>query len=270
MHLDAVPDQQTGHPGSRATSYIAHGDSVSAPDLPAARSVDRWYIISGVDVATDSKSFSIIAFGDSITDGHGATTNANDRWPDVLAQRLQSKSSTRKIAIVNQGIGGNHLLTDGAGPNALARFDRDVLAQPGVRYVILLEGINDLGLPARTPDTTPAQHDVLIHRMTAAYEQFVTRAHANSIRVIGVTILPDVGSDYYHPAPANEADRQKVNEWIRAPGHFDSVIDLDKVMADPADSTRLLPAYDSGDHIHPSPKGYRAMAEAVPLSLFHK
>jgi lysophospholipase L1-like esterase len=270
MHINGLPEQQTGHPGSRATSYVSHDDPVAAPDFVAAKMVDHWYFISGIDVAAATKAFSVVAFGDSITDGHGATTNGNDRWPDVLAQRFQARSTTRKIGVVNQGIGGNHLLTDGLGPNALARFDRDVLAQAGVRYVILLEGTNDLGFLARTERTTAAQHDALVHRVIGAYEQLVARAHAQGIKVIGATILPYVGSGYYQPGPSNEADRQKVNQWIRAAGHFDAVVDLDKVMADPSTLERLLAAYDSGDHLHPSPKGYRAMGEAFPLSLFRK
>lgn len=270
MRIDGLPEQQTGHPGSRATSYVSHDDAVSAPEFTAAKTVDHWYFLSGVDVGAAHKAVSIVAFGDSITDGHGATTNGNDRWPDVLARRLQAKSRTRNIAIVNHGIGGNHLLTDGLGPNALARFDRDVLAQAGVRYLILLEGINDLGLLARTEDTAPAQHGAVLQRVIGAYEQIVTRAHVHGIKVIGATILPYVGSDYYHPGPRNEADRQKVNAWIRAPGHFDAVVDLDKVVADPTDMTRILPAYDSGDHLHPSPRGYQAIGEAFQLSLFNK
>jgi lysophospholipase L1-like esterase len=270
MHVDGLPEQQTGHPGSRATSYISLDDSASAPEIATAKAVDRWYLISAVDVGSVAKAFAIVALGDSITDGHGATTNGNDRWPDVLAQRLQAKSATRKIAIVNQGIGGNHLLTDGLGPNALARFDRDVLAQAGVRYVIVLEGVNDLGRLARAPDTTPEQHDSLVQQVIGAYHQIVARAHAQGIKVIGATILPFVGSDYYHPGPRNEADRQKVNAWIRAAGHFDAIVDLDQIMADPREPARLLPAYDSGDHLHPSPRGYRAMGESFPVSLFSK
>ncbi len=268
LHIDGLPEQQTSHPGSRATSYLSHADS--APEFTGAKTVEHWYFISGVDVVAPTKAFSVVALGDSMTDGRGSTTNGNDRWPDLLAQRLQGNSATRRIGIVNQGIGGNHLLTDGLGPNALARFDRDVLARPGVRYVIVLEGINDLGALALTRATTPAQHDALVHRVIGAYEQIVGRARAHGITVIGATILPYVGSDYYHPSPTDEAARQKINEWIRAPGHFDAVVDLAKIIADPSDPTRLLPAYDSGDHLHPSPAGYRAMADAFPLALFKK
>ena len=145
LHLDAPPAQLTGHPGSRATSYLARGDLTSAADLPDARKVDRWYLVAGVDVIAPPGVASIVALGDSITDGHGATTNGNDRWPDAFAQRLQAALGPRTLGVLNQGIGGNHLLTDGLGPNALARFDRDVLAQAGVRYLIVLEGVNDLG-----------------------------------------------------------------------------------------------------------------------------
>jgi lysophospholipase L1-like esterase len=267
MHFDLPPAQQTGHPGSRATSYVAHGDMVSAADLPEAKKVEHWYQLGGVDVIAPSNAVAVVALGDSITDGHGATTNGNDRWTDVLARRLQS-SPTQAVSVLNQGIGGNHLLTDGLGPNVLARFDRDVLAQTGVRYLIVLEGVNDLGGLTRNGEVSPAEHSALVRRIEEAYQQVVLRAHAHGIRVVGATILPYTGSDYYHPGPSNEDDRQAVNQWIRTPGHFDEVVDLDKVMRDPAHPDRLLPEYDSGDHLHPSPAGYNAMGSAIPLSLF--
>jgi lysophospholipase L1-like esterase len=209
-----------------------------------------------------------VALGDSITDGHGATTNGNDRWTDVLAQRLQSSSETRNIGVSNQGIGGNHLLIDGLGPNALSRFDRDVLAPAGVRWVIVLEGVNDLGGLSRNGEVTPAEHAALVQRVLAAYRQIIARAHAHGLQVYGATITPYVGSDYYHPGPLSEADRLAVNQWIRAAGHFDSVIDFDSIVRNPQHLDRLLPAYDCGDHLHPSPAGYKAMGNAVPLALF--
>ena len=174
---------------------------------------------------------SIVALGDSITDGHGATTNGNDRWTDVLASRLQSSPATRNIGVSNQGIGGNHLLTDGLGPNVLARFDRDVLAPAGVRWVIVFEGVNDLGGLARNGEVPPAEHAAMVDRVLAAYQQIIARAHAHGLRIYGATITPYVGSTYYHPGPLSEADRQAVNAWIRAAGHFDAVIDFDAVRA---------------------------------------
>jgi lysophospholipase L1-like esterase len=268
FHLDAPPLRQTGHPGSRATSYFVHGDFVAARDLPDAKHVDHWYQVSGIDVLAAAGAASVVALGDSTTDGHGATTNGNDRWTDLIAARLQASKRTRGIGVSNQGIGGNHLLTDGLGPNALARFDRDVLAPAGVRWVIVFEGVNDLGGLARTGEVTPAEHAARVTHVLAAYEQMILRAHAHGLRVIGATITPYVGSDYYHPGPLSEEDRQAVNAWIRAAGHFDAVVDFDGVVRDPEHPERLLPGFDCGDHLHPSPAGYKAMGEAVALSLF--
>lgn len=268
LHTDMAPVEETGHPGSRATSYITHGNLVSSLDLPGAKTVEHWYFIAGIDVAAAQDASAIVVLGDSITDGHGATTNGNDRWTDVLAQRLSTQPSTRNLAVLNQGIGGNHLLTDGLGPNALARFDHDVITQPGIRYLIVLEGVNDIGLLARNGELSRREHDVLVQRILAAYEQILARAHAHDIKVIGATIMPFVGSTYYHPGPSSEADRQSVNEWIRTPGHFDAVIDFDKIARNPEHYEQLLPSSDSGDHLHPSPAGYAAMAQAVPTSLF--
>jgi len=268
FHLDSPPATQTGHPGSRATSYLVHGEFVRAPNLLDAKNVDHWYQVSGIDVLAPAGGASIVVLGDSITDGHGATTNGNDRWTDILAQRLQASANKRSIGVSNQGIGGNHLLTDGLGPNALARFDRDVLAPAGVRWVIVFEGVNDLGGLTRDGEVTPEQHSVRVKHIISAYEQIVQRAHAHGLRVFGATITPYVGSDYYHPGPLSEADRQAVNAWIRAVGHFDAVIDFDSVVRDPQHLDRLLPAFDCGDHLHPSPAGYRAMGEAVQLNLF--
>ena len=268
IYSDSLPAEQTGHPGSRATSFIVHGNQVAGAELPDAKKVEHWYFIAGVDVATSSHAAAIVALGDSITDGHGATTNGNDRWPDLLARRLQAQPDTKDVAVLNHGIGGNRLLVDGLGPNALARFDHDVLAQPGVRYVIVLEGVNDLGMLTHDHDASAAEHDNEVHRMTAAYEQIVARAHAHGIEVLGATIMPFTGSAFYHPGPATEGDRQAVNAWIRAPGHFDAVLDFDQLTRDPDHPERLLPKYDSGDHLHPSTAGYAAMAQTVPLSLF--
>lgn len=268
FHLDAAPSTETGHPGSRATSYYLHGDAVSASTMADAQHVDHWFQISEIDVQGAPGAASVVALGDSITDGHGATTNGNDRWTDVLARRLQASPRTRSIGVVNQGIGGNHLLTDGLGPNVLARLDRDVLAPEAVKWVIVFEGVNDLGGLAQNGEVTPEAHAARVQSVIAAYQQIILRAHAHGLRVYGVTVTPYAGSDYYHPGPLSEADRQAVNQWIRATGHFDAVIDFDAVVRDPAHTDRLLPAYDCGDHLHPSPAGYKAMGEAIPLALF--
>ena len=268
FHLDAAPSVQTAHPGSRATSYVLHGEVVSVPVPVDAKRVDHWFQISEIDVNSAPGAASVVALGDSTTDGHGATTNGNDRWTDVLAARLQASPETRSVGVSNQGIGGNHLLTDGLGPNVLARLDRDVLAQAAVRWVIVFEGVNDLGGLARNGEVSPAEHAALVQRVVAVYQQIVLRAHALGLRVYGATITPYVGSDYYHPGPLSEVDRRSVNNWIRAAGHFDAVIDFDAVVRDPAHPDRLLPAYDCGDHLHPSPVGYKAMGESIPLNLF--
>ncbi|WP_240320821.1 SGNH/GDSL hydrolase family protein [Sphingomonas crusticola] len=267
FHLPQAPAGQTGHPGSRATSYYVHGDHTADADLPAAGKIDHWYQLTGVEVVAPPAASTIVAFGDSITDGHGATTNGDDRWPDILAARLQGASGTRNISVVNVGIGGNHLLTDGLGPNALARLDRDVFARPGAKILLVLEAINDLGKLSREDVRAPAQHTQLVADLIAAYRQMIARAHGQGIKVIGCTVTPYVGSDYYHPDAASEADRVALNQWIRTSGAFDAVVDFDAVIRDPAKPERMVAAYDSGDHLHPSAAGYKAMANAIPMGV---
>lgn len=266
IRLSGVPGGITTHPGSRETSYLQAGDHLSDQQMSAAVQVERWYFLNGMDVVAPVSSAAVVALGDSITDGHGAKTNENGRWPDDLARRFQLRKDTAKVAVLNEGIGGNRLLHDGLGPNALARFDRDVLAQNGVRWLIILEGINDLGVRPRARqrgETPPTAQDLI-----AAFEQMIFRAHAHNIRVYGATILP-CGNSFYS-TPELETDRQAVNHWIRSSGEFDAVIDFDAAMRDPADPSRLLPAVDSGDHLHPSNDGYKKMADAINLSLFHR
>jgi lysophospholipase L1-like esterase len=270
FHLDTSPARQTGHPGSRATSYYVHGDSVGAATLIEPKQVDHWFQISEIDVQTTPDAAAVVVLGDSITDGHGTTTNGNDRWTDVLAARLQSLPQTQNVGVSNQGIGGNHLLSDGLGPNALSRFDRDVLAPAGVRWLIVFEGVNDLGGLARNGEVPPADHAALVERIVSAYGQLIDRAHAHGLRVFGATITPYAGSNYYHPGPLSEADRQAVNQWIRAAGHFDGVIDFDRVVRDPNHPDHLLPAFDCDDHLHPSPAGYKAMGESISLTIFSR
>jgi lysophospholipase L1-like esterase len=268
IRLEDQPPLETGHPGSRATSYVVPGNHVAAADFANSTKLDHWYFIAGIDVAAPSDARAVVALGDSITDGHGATTNGNDRWPDILANRLSAPPANADVAVLNQGIGGNRVLLNGIGPNAVARFNDDVIAQPGARYAIVLEGVNDIGSLTRLHEVRQAEHDAIVAQIESAYRQIVERAHQQGIKVYGGTITPFVGSEYYHPGAATEADRQKINDWIREKGNFDAVIDFDAVTRDPQNPTHLLPAYDSGDHLHPSPAGYAAMANAIPLSLF--
>jgi lysophospholipase L1-like esterase len=263
IHLGHAPDGETSHPGSRTTSWLVHGDAVAAEDLGRGSKVLHWFQLSGVDVAANGGA--VVVLGDSITDGRGSTTDGDDRWPDQLARRLQASPQAANLGVVNAGIGGNRVLLDGLGPNAMARIDRDVLSQSGVRAVIVLEGVNDLGTLTQAGPAAPAAHAAVAERLTAAYAQMIAEAHAHGLTVIGGTITPWAGTAVYHPDADNEADRQRVNAWIRTPGHFDAVADFDAALRDPQHPDRLLPAYDSGDHLHPSPAGYKAMADAVPL-----
>ena len=262
FYLPDGPDRATSHPGAHATAYIASGDRSADNELNGA-AVEHWYNLAGIDVQGCGRV--IVAFGDSITDGHGSTTNADNRWPDVLAKRLPAPSG---LSVINQGIGGNRIILDGIGQNALARLDRDLLSQSGVRYLIVLEGINDLGTLTRDHPVPQAEHDTPVTSLENGFRQIVARAHDHGIKVVAGTILPDAGSDYYHPDAANEADRQTLNQWIRTSGAFDAVVDFDAALRDPSHNDRLLPLYDSGDHLHPSAAGYIAMGDLIPLTLF--
>ncbi len=267
FYLKQPPARETSHPGSRATTYYVHGNQVSAPELKDAGTLDHWFEISGVDVAAPAKDACIVALGDSITDGHATENNQNQRWTDYLAERLQGNRKTRNLCVLNEGIGGNRLLRYGLGPAAASRVYRDVLAQAGVRTVIVLEGINDIGVLGLDKNATPADHHALVEQMIESYRQMIVLAHAHGLRILGGTIMPFEGSGYYHPGPQGEADLAAVNAWIRTPGHFDGVIGFNKIMRDPAHPLRLNPKYDSGDHLHPGPAGYKVMADSIPLKL---
>jgi lysophospholipase L1-like esterase len=264
IYLRGAPDDVTTHAGARATSYIAAGRSVSAADLAGALRVDHWYFLNGVDVLAADSAAAVAILGDSITDGRNSTTNGNTRWTDDLARRLQASGSDAEIGVLNEGIGGNRLLHDGLGPNALARLDRDVLAESGVCWLVVLEGINDIG--TRVSNRDQNEQPASARDMIAAYDQIIERAHARGLRVYGATLLPYGGAFYF--SADGEADRQAVNQWIRTSGKFDGVIDFDLAARDAANPSRLAAGFDSGDHLHPGADGYKAMADAVDLKLF--
>ncbi|GAA1773064.1 SGNH/GDSL hydrolase family protein [Luedemannella helvata] len=250
----------TSHPGSRTTSHVLAGNRVADADLAGAARVDHWYFLGGVEVWAPAATEVVALLGDSLTDGRGSTTNGNDRWPDQLLDRLPGG-----VAMINQAGGGNRVLNDGLGPSALARLDRDILAQSGVRRLVVFEGVNDIGTAA----ATEAAQKQVVADLVAAYEQIVERARARGIRVYGATITPfGGGGGYDDPGGHREGARQAVNRWIREGGTFEAVFDFDAAVRDPADPRRLLPAYDEGDHLHINPAGYGAIAAAVPAGAF--
>lgn len=261
IYLHAAPDGVTTHPGSRTTSYLADGNFASAPDLPEAHRVDHWYFLNGVDVTGESSAESLIVLGDSITDGAKSTTNGNDRWTDEMSRRLQAER--KAVGVLNEGIGGNRLLLDHLGPNALARLDRDVLAQTAPHWLIVFEGVNDIGTCTKGCDL-----DSMSQQIIGAYEQIIARAHSHKIRVYGATITPFGGS--FYASPEAEHAREIVNTWIRGAGHFDGVIDFDSITRDPHNPSQLAPEDDSGDHLHPADGGYKQMGDSVDLKLFSK
>lgn len=255
--------QVTHHSFADQTSYTAPGNVASAKTLDAPAEITSWPFLKGIDVKADAKSAAIVAFGDSITDGAHSTRNANARWPDVLARRLQADKKTAHLGVLNEGIGGNRVLHNNTGPSALARFDRDVLAQAGVKYLILLESINDIG-HAQDPN---GPYDVVsAEDLIAGLSQLATRAHTHGIKVFGATLTPYVGAKY--ASPAGEAMRAAINQWIRTTNQLDGVIDFDKATRDPANPTVFLPANDSGDNLHPGDAGYKAMGDSIDLKLF--
>ncbi len=258
----------TGHSGARSTTYLIQGDATARPSLSEPQKIGGWWSLSDIEVRDAVQTRTVVAIGDSITDGYGIVDNSNTRWPDDFARRLAASPTTRGVSVVNAGIGGNRVLLDGLGPNLMARFDRDVIARPGVTHAVLLEGVNDLGVLPREHPVDAATHQAMVRQIILAYRQLAERAHEHGIKLIVGTITPFQGNEYYHPGPETEADRQAINRFIRTSGIFDGIVDFDRAVRDPAKPDRLLPAYDSGDHLHPSAAGYQAMADAIPLSLF--
>ena len=257
--LGIGPSPLSTHNGSSQTNYLSiPGDHSGQPSIDVSTRTTSWLSLARVEVLAPAGTAALVAFGDSITDGARSTQDMNSRWPDSLARRLAARRGAG-MAVLNAGISGNQVLGDGAGVSALARFDRDVLMQTGVTHVIVMEGINDIGIARNNP--TPSAADLI-----AGHKQIVERAHARGLKIIGATLTPFEGAPYF--TQEGETKRQALNQWIRTGGAYDGVIDFDQITRDPNAPTKFLPLYDSGDHLHPGDAGYKAMGEAVDLKLF--
>jgi lysophospholipase L1-like esterase len=263
---DARYHASTIHNAALATAYITEtGDATAAVQYPRDEVSGNRFFLTDVEVAGPATKHTLVAFGDSITDGVGSKENANERWPDYLAARLQADAKLKSIGVANAGIGGNRILHDDYGPSAPARFDRDALDKPGVRWIVLLEGINDIGGSGYAWEL---KDKIVAQQLIDGMKTLIARAHARHVKVYGATLTPYGGSGWPYHSVAGEKTRQQVNAWIRSPGAFDGVVDFDKAVRDPAAPEKMLAAYDSGDHLHPNSAGYRAMANAVDLSFF--
>jgi lysophospholipase L1-like esterase len=269
LYLPAATDLGTVHATGLQTAYVSTaGDFTASSEFPIGDRFTNRFFLAAVMVEPSSSVRAIVTFGDSITDGTASTVNGNGRWPDVLARRL--KEAGVAAAVLNQGIAGNRVLSDGAGISALARFERDVLSQPGVSHVVTFVGINDIGFPgtAIEPNGIVRTADEII----AGYKQLIERAHLRSIKIIGSPLTPFEnalagGPNQGYFTPDKEAKRLAVNNWIRTSGAFDGIIDFERVVADPAHPAAIAAAYDSGDHLHPNDAGYKAMGESIDLKL---
>jgi lysophospholipase L1-like esterase len=264
-----VPNQvmraETYHSFADQDNYMATGDVAGAATLSDAMTVASWYFVDGVDVPAADGARAIVTLGDSITDGAHSTINTNQRWPDVLAARLKQEHGLENVSVLNAGIGGNRVLNEGAGPSALSRLYSDVLAQDGVKYVIVLESINDIGRLARlsAPEDT-----ITAAQLEFGLLQIANAAHEHGIKAIGATLTPYGGAGY--SSDKGEQVLEEVNNWIRTSGTFDGVVDFDQITRDPQNPKQFNPAYDSGDHLHPNDAGYKAMADGIDLKLFKK
>ena len=278
IYLPEKTSSSTVHFWAQHDSYISQpGDFTAKQDISNPSTKTSWYFLADVEVWAARPTAAVVALGDSITDGVGAKQGEYADWPDVLADRLAKTQGGSHLSVVNEGIGGNRILHDGAGVSALTRFDRDVLAQPGVADLIVLEGINDIGWPhmkPRLPNGTVLKETPFTHELVSAQDlimglqQIIDRAHEHGIRVFGATLTPYEKADYY--SPDGEETRQAVNQWIRTSGAFDGVFDFDAAVRDPSHPTQFREDYQSGDHLHPSAAGYKAMVEAIDLSALRK
>lgn len=275
VYLPEKAPSSSVHFWAQHDTYISEaGDFTSKPEIPNAATKSSWYWLADLEVLAPDQTAATVTLGDSITDGVGAKQGDYSDWPDLLADRLAKTPGGTGVSVVNEGIGGNRILHDGAGVSALARFDHDVLAQPGVSNLIVLEGINDIGWPhmkARLPNGTTLKEPPFVHEVVSAEDliiglrQIIDRAHQHGVRVFGATLTPYEGADYY--SDDGETTRQAVNQWIRTSGAFDGVFDFDAAVRDPIRPAQFREGYHSGDHLHPSATGYKAMADAIDLSL---
>jgi len=256
----------TAHNAGSATAYITEsGDATAATQYPKGEVSGMRFFLTDVEVSGPAAKATVVTFGDSITDGVGSTQDANTRWPDYLAERLQADAKLSSIGVANAGIGGNRILHDNYGPSALARFDRDALDKPGVRWIVLLEGINDIG---GSGFAWEAKDKVSAQQLIDGMKTLIARAHAKHVKIYGATLTPYGGNGWPYHSVAGEKAREALNDWIRHSGAFDGVVDFEQAIRDPAAPEKMLPAYDSGDHLHPNSAGYNAMAQAVDLKLF--
>jgi lysophospholipase L1-like esterase len=258
---------ETGAPTSHSTAlhntYITDGDATAKASIEEPMVTQSYYYLAAIDVMAPASAFSIVTYGDSITDGTRSSNEGNHSWPALLAARLAAKKDTASIGIANLGISGNRVLRDGSGVSAVARFDRDVLSQSGVKWVMLLEGINDIGREASQPADTVEAGDII-----AGYKQIIDQAHTHGVKIAGCTLTPYGGAGYQREH--GESVREKVNEWIRTGGAFDAVVDFEKATRDESTPPKIRPEFDPGDHLHPNDAGYQAMADAIDLSIFTK
>ncbi|XXT22597.1 SGNH/GDSL hydrolase family protein [Sorangium sp. So ce429] len=264
IHSAAASEPATWHPFSLTTHAVAMGNQAASETLASPTNITSTYWLAGVDVESTEPRKVVVTFGDSITDGTSTTMDAEKRYSDRLFARLQADPETRMVAVVNQGLGGNRLLRDSVGPSAVSRFERDVLGTPGVTHVIVLIGINDIGMAAFVGPAEKATADQMIDGL----ESLADKARAKGVKAFVGTLMPfeEAFPPYY--TPEGEAVRQEVNTWIRGNTSYDGVIDFEAAVRDPEQPTKLLASFDSGDHLHPNDAGHEAMANAVPLSLF--